>query len=146
MAEFSDLLTAALAAPTPKLFIVFGLLFLAVAVVGSITGRIRPGPAGRVLGGLLGPLLIVGGLTMDIRPLPVPAVSAAVASVATSTPTLQRVVASSTASPPRPSSTPLTSFTPTPRSTLVATPAKGLPTLVTTHDPKAPNTVKKLGP
>jgi hypothetical protein len=86
MGEFFDFLSTALGAPTPKLFIVFGLLFLAVAVVGSITGRIQPGPVGRILGGLLGPLLIVGGLSMEMRPLAVTPARAAPPVVIASTP------------------------------------------------------------
>jgi hypothetical protein len=87
MGEFFDFLSTALGAPTPKLFIVFGLLFLGVAVVGSITGRIQPGPLGRILGGILGPLLIVTGLTMEMRPLVATTARAAPPIVVTSVPT-----------------------------------------------------------
>src|SRR5262245_6633003 len=66
VSEFFELLKSALAAPTPKLFIVAGLLFLGVAILGNITGRIQPGPIGRILGGVVGPLLIVSGVTMEV--------------------------------------------------------------------------------
>ena len=67
MTEFFQFLQTAIGAPTAKLLIVFGLLFLGVAIVGSITGRISPGPIGRILGGLTGPLLILVGLSMDMN-------------------------------------------------------------------------------
>jgi uncharacterized membrane protein YraQ (UPF0718 family) len=88
VAEFFDLLRTALGAPTAKLFIVAGLVFLGVAIVGNITGRIQPGVIGRVLGGLIGPLLIVGGLgleLMSMRAAPVLAQPAVVSQVATPT-------------------------------------------------------------
>jgi hypothetical protein len=66
VAEFFDFLSTALGAPTAKLLIVAGLLFLGVAVVGNITGRIQPGALGRILGGFVGPLLIVGGLALEL--------------------------------------------------------------------------------
>ena len=66
MTDFFDFLSTALGAPTDKLFIVAGLLFLGVAVVGGVTGYIRPGPIGRIIGGLVGPLLIVVGIGMQL--------------------------------------------------------------------------------
>ena len=66
MTDFFDFLSTALGAPTDKLFIVAGLLFLGVAVVGGVTGYIRPGPIGRIVGGLVGPLLIVVGIGLQL--------------------------------------------------------------------------------
>jgi hypothetical protein len=87
MDGFFDFLRAAMGAPTAKLLIVFGLLFLGVAIVGSITGRIQPGPIGRILGGLVGPLLIVVGLGMEMSASLPPVADAAIVP-ATPVPTL----------------------------------------------------------
>jgi hypothetical protein len=107
MGEFFDFLSTALGAPTPKLFIVFGLLFLGVAVVGSITGRIQPGPVGRLLGAVLGPVLIVTGLTMEMRPLAItPARAAQVASTPQPTPAPTSVKSATVKATPVPTSRP----------------------------------------
>jgi hypothetical protein len=91
MFDFFQFLQAAIGAPTAKLFIVSGLVFLGVAIVGSITGRIQPGPIGRILGGLAGPLLIVVGLGLEMEmtmPSIEPAVAASVVATATPEPKL----------------------------------------------------------
>ena len=108
MAEFFEFLNAS---GTPKLFIVFGLLFLGVAVVGSITGRIQPGPIGRVLGGVLGPVLIVGGLVLDGGQLPMSVAQAAMP-VAPVVATVGKATPVPTATPPR--RTPVPTATPLP--------------------------------
>jgi hypothetical protein len=87
MSDFIQFLQTALGAPTSKLFIVFGLLFLGVAIVGSVTGYIKPGLIGRILGGLTGPMLIMIGLGMDMSMPYTPPVEASVAAApATATP------------------------------------------------------------
>jgi hypothetical protein len=85
------------------LFIVAGLVFLGVAIVGNITGRIQPGPIGRILGGVVGPLLIIGGLTMEVAAMRATPVRAQPAQTVTAVP-------SST-----PTQRPLRTATPTPR-------------------------------
>jgi hypothetical protein len=141
MAELFEFLNTA---ETPKLFIVFGLLFLGVAIVGSITGRIPPGPIGRILGGVLGPVLIVGGLVLDGGQMPLSVAQAAlpvapVVATRTAVPTAVRftgtpVATSSTTSGGK--GTPVPTATP-PRRTPVptATPRSSLNTKVL--DPKA---------
>jgi hypothetical protein len=51
-------------APLPTLFIVAGIIFLFVAVVGSISGKIEPGTKGRVASGIIGCLFVVLGLSL----------------------------------------------------------------------------------
>jgi hypothetical protein len=51
-----------LQSPIANLFIVAGLAFLGIAVVGNISGKIQPDTNGRILSGLLGCVLIGGGL------------------------------------------------------------------------------------
>jgi hypothetical protein len=120
VAEFFELLNTALAAPTARLFIVAGLVFLGVAIVGNITGRIQPGALGRILGGLVGPVLIFSGVTMELASMRVASVQAQPAQVvapaptATPTATPTRPPARTATPTPRPSRTP----TPTPRSVL----------------------------
>ena len=48
--------------PIPNLFIIAGLAFLGIAVVGNISDKIQPGRAGRVLSALLGFDVVSGGL------------------------------------------------------------------------------------
>jgi hypothetical protein len=111
VAELFDFLSTALGAPTAKLFIVAGLVFLGVAIVGNITGRIQPGRVGRVLGGLIGPLLIVGGLTLELGPRPAPRPAPPQVTVTpTSKPTLR--------------TTPIPTPSPTPKSKLATPTAK----------------------
>ena len=44
------------------LFILVGLAFVAVAVLGNITGKIRPGKGGRIAAGVIGAGLFAGGI------------------------------------------------------------------------------------
>ncbi len=46
------------------LLILFGLVFLAVAVFGDISGKIQPGKQGRIASAVLGPALVAVGLWM----------------------------------------------------------------------------------
>jgi hypothetical protein len=55
-------MTHALDAPIANVLILAGLFFLAIGVLGKIGAKIEPGTAGRVLSGLLGAVLVVGGL------------------------------------------------------------------------------------
>ena len=47
-----------------SLFVLAGLLFLAVAVLGNISGAIQPGKTGRIVSAVLSPVLLVAGLWM----------------------------------------------------------------------------------
>jgi hypothetical protein len=57
-----DLLTHLIDAPVANILILAGLAFLAVGVIGRISGKIEPSQSGRLLSGLLGTLLLVYGL------------------------------------------------------------------------------------
>jgi hypothetical protein len=50
-------------APVANLCLLAGLLFLAIAVVGNVSGKIQPGNNGRIAAGVLGVLLLVYGIT-----------------------------------------------------------------------------------
>jgi hypothetical protein len=63
-----ELVKEVFAAPLATLFIVSGILFLLIAVVGTITGKIEPGDKARIAAGVIGLLFIVIGLTMHILP------------------------------------------------------------------------------
>jgi photosystem II stability/assembly factor-like uncharacterized protein len=67
-----ELIKAVLAAPVANLFIVGGLVFLGIAVVGQISGKIEPGKTGRIASGVLGAILLVVGLVIHLRPMPAP--------------------------------------------------------------------------
>jgi hypothetical protein len=49
-------------APIPNLCVLGGLVFLAIAVVGNISGKIEPGKVGRIAAGILGSLLLIYGI------------------------------------------------------------------------------------
>jgi hypothetical protein len=57
-----DVLSHLIDAPLPNILIVAGLAFLAIAVLGKISGKIEPGTSGRVMSGLLGAGLLVYGI------------------------------------------------------------------------------------
>lgn len=44
------------------LFVLAGLVFLGIAIVGNISGRIQPGKGGRIASAVVGPVLIIAGL------------------------------------------------------------------------------------
>ena len=60
----NEILELILRSPVANLLIIAGLIFLGIAVVGNISGKIQPGTAGRLLSGLLGLCLLGGGLVM----------------------------------------------------------------------------------
>jgi hypothetical protein len=60
----NEILALILGSPVANLLIIAGLIFLGIAVVGNISGKIQPGTAGRLLSGLLGLCLLGGGLVM----------------------------------------------------------------------------------
>lgn len=64
----TEWLTIIFSSPIPNLFIIVGLVFLGIAVVGNISGKIQPGRGGRVLSALLGFALVGGGLWMYSNP------------------------------------------------------------------------------
>jgi hypothetical protein len=63
----TDAISGVLAAPVATLFVVGGLIFLLIAVIGNISGKIEPGPKGRLGSAVLGVALLVGGLGLHFR-------------------------------------------------------------------------------
>jgi hypothetical protein len=57
-----DLLIHFIDAPVANILIVGGLAFLAIAVLGKISGKIEPDPASRIMAGILGTVLFVFGI------------------------------------------------------------------------------------
>jgi hypothetical protein len=53
-------------APLATVFVVAGMIFLLVAVVGNISGKIEPSAKGRVISGILGLAFIITGLAMHL--------------------------------------------------------------------------------
>jgi hypothetical protein len=57
-----DLIDHLTDAPLPNVFIIAGLVFLGIGVVGKISGKIEPDTSGRIMSALLGVCLVFGGL------------------------------------------------------------------------------------
>lgn len=57
-------------APLGTIFVLAGVLFLLIAVVGKVSGKIEPGPKERALAGMLGSAFITIGLAMYWWSLP----------------------------------------------------------------------------
>jgi len=66
MGEF---LTEALHAPLGTIFVLAGLAFMGIAVVGKIIGKIEPGKGGRIAAGVLGTVLLLAGIQMHVAEL-----------------------------------------------------------------------------
>ncbi len=65
-----EILRVIFGAPLASLFIVAGLVFLFIAVVGNISGKIQPGKVGRIVSGVIGFSLLVMGLIRSGGELP----------------------------------------------------------------------------
>ncbi len=61
-----EFLNGVLTAPVATLFIIAGVLFLFIAVVGNISGKIEPGVTGRIASGVLGLVFVLIGLTIHL--------------------------------------------------------------------------------
>ena len=61
-----EFLKAILTAPVASLFIIAGILFLFIAVVGNISGKIDAGVKGRIASGVLGLVFVLIGLTIHL--------------------------------------------------------------------------------
>src|SRR5512132_1059894 len=59
-------------APVGTIFVLAGVLFLFIVVIGKISGKIEPGLKARVLAGVLGSAFISIGLAMNWSSLPHP--------------------------------------------------------------------------
>jgi hypothetical protein len=62
-----DILEHLVDAPIANIFIVAGLIFLGIAAVGKIMGKIEPDRMGRIVCGLLGLTLLVGGAYAHVQ-------------------------------------------------------------------------------
>ena len=58
----------ALAAPIANLLIVAGLIFLGIAAIGKVSGKIEPDATGRIVAGLVGTLILCLGLAIHFFP------------------------------------------------------------------------------
>ena len=58
----TDLLSHLVDAPVANIFILAGLAFLAIGVLGKISGKIEPSTGGRIMSGLLGMALLIYGI------------------------------------------------------------------------------------
>ncbi|HAF43706.1 MAG TPA: hypothetical protein DCK83_01845, partial [Gallionellaceae bacterium] len=56
--------------PMVRMFVLAGILFLMIAVLGKIEGKIEPGRIGRIGAAILGAVLIVIGLVMQYGETP----------------------------------------------------------------------------
>jgi hypothetical protein len=61
-----DMLARLVDLPLARVFLLAGIVFLLVAVMGRIEGKIEPGNAGRIGAAIIGVLLVVVGLAMYI--------------------------------------------------------------------------------
>ncbi|AMK77819.1 MULTISPECIES: LCCL domain-containing protein [Methylomonas] len=65
-----EIVKALFSAPLATVFVIAGLIFLLVAVVGNISGKIEPGPKGRLFSGILGLAFVIVGLAMHFAQYP----------------------------------------------------------------------------
>ncbi|MBL8100132.1 MAG: hypothetical protein JNK81_13190 [Anaerolineales bacterium] len=99
------LLPEILNSPLANLFVVAGLFFLGIGIVGNISGKIQPSIGGRVLSALVGIILIGGGLFMHTDSNPPsttsePPTQPPVVEVTTHAPIVVTTVAPPTEEPP----------------------------------------------
>src|SRR5262249_6992620 len=62
-----DFLKEALHAPLGTIFVLAGLAFLGIAIIGKISGKIEPDKVGRIAGGVVGAGLVIAGLFMHAQ-------------------------------------------------------------------------------
>jgi hypothetical protein len=58
----TDVLSHLIDAPLPNVLILAGLAFLAIVVLGKISGKVEPSTTGRIMSGVLGAVLLVYGI------------------------------------------------------------------------------------
>jgi hypothetical protein len=68
----TDALKTIVGVPIPTILILVGLAFLAIAVIGKVSGKIEPGDVGRVAAGVIGGVLLLVGLGMHLGFVPAP--------------------------------------------------------------------------
>jgi hypothetical protein len=67
IADIDVVVKTIFSAPLSNLFIIVGLGFLTIAVLGNIRGKIEPGPRGRLIAGAFGLVFIFAGLIPTIE-------------------------------------------------------------------------------
>ena len=65
-----ELVKAIFTAPLATVFIVAGVIFLLIGVVGKVSGKIEPSDKARIVSGVLGLAFIGGGLAMNLTSKP----------------------------------------------------------------------------
>jgi hypothetical protein len=63
-----EIIRAVVSAPIANLVLLGGLIFVGIAIVGNISGKLELGRTGRLAAGVVGGLLLVVGLSMDREP------------------------------------------------------------------------------
>jgi hypothetical protein len=102
------------------IFILTGIFFLAIAVIGKISGKIDPGISGRKYSMRIGTVFLIAGLAMFLFSLPAeptPTPTPTPSSTPTLTPTPTPTPTPTLTPTPTPSSTPTLTPTPTPSPT-----------------------------
>lgn len=61
-----ELVKGVFTAPVATLFIVSGMIFLLIAVIGNISGKIEPGLKARIISGIFGLVFILVGVSMHV--------------------------------------------------------------------------------
>lgn len=61
-----EIVKAVFAAPLANLFIVAGIIFLFIAVLGNVSGKIEPGAKGRIISEVLGLAFVIAGIVMHL--------------------------------------------------------------------------------
>jgi len=59
-----DVMTRLVDVPMARMFVLGGIIFLLIAVLGRVEGKIEPGNMGRIGAGIIGLILVVAGLAM----------------------------------------------------------------------------------
>ncbi len=68
--NMDEIIKGIFAAPLATIFVVAGMIFLFVAAVGNISGKVEPGSRGRVISGILGTTFVIIGVLMHLQQTP----------------------------------------------------------------------------
>jgi hypothetical protein len=60
-----DILKSLIDAPISTVLVLAGIAFMAVAIIGGVTGKFEPGPIGRLGAAVAGTILLVFGLVVQ---------------------------------------------------------------------------------
>jgi len=133
-----NIIAALQGTPVPTLLVLGGIIFLFLAVVGEITGKIKLGPKQQMWSAIIGALLLFSGIVLHVS-LPPPSPPPGGDTVTPDTPTPTPFAPTDT--PTRtPTNTPTPTATATPTPTLTPTPTTVTPTSTPTPEPTATET------